>query len=76
MRPIDSTDAYLAVRCLLVANDLERLDRLAPEDRQQALADATGLLDLLSEVLLEPDPSTSMARARATGRTRPLPIAC
>jgi hypothetical protein len=64
---MDTIDTYLSIRCLLLADDLERLDRLGPEDRRRVIADAAGLLDLLSEVLLEPDPADPRGVPRGAG---------
>lgn len=49
---MDSIDAYLVDRCLLLAADLERLDHLSSEEGYETL---TAVADLLAEALISPE---------------------
>lgn len=43
---MDTLDTCIAVRCLLLADALERLDELLGEDRQEVLTAVVALVDL------------------------------
>ena len=50
---MEAMDDYIVVKYLLLADALERLEELLPEERERTLAEVARLLDLLAEVLVE-----------------------